>query len=273
MLDQAVELDQADPVIVRNRCAALANLGRNEEALAAIEKAVELNPADGEYREILGIALFRLDRLEDALAALGEMIENEADNPMLHARHGDWLEQAGRLDEAESAVRRALELDGDAPATLFTAARIALARRDPDLALTRLRAALAGWKRDEEGPPGEPDALSETLWKRFEADPNRSATIAGIVQAYRDAGALEELGSGVVASIPLFVETAVNQVEADAWVADWVDSRVGDELEIPINMLKAAQGWKRDHDRAHLLGLPLEQREILTGLLTAEDAG
>lgn len=85
--------------------------------------------------------------------------------------------------------------------------------------------------------------------------------------AYQDAGALEALGSGVVASIPLFADSAVSQQEADSWVADWVNAAAGEEFEIPLELLKAAQGWKLDCDRVHLLNLPLEQREILTALL------
>ena len=49
-----------------------------------------------------------------------------------------------------------------------------------------------------------------------------------------------------------------------------MDADGGDELGIPLSLLKAARDWKHDRDRAHLLRLPREQREILVSLLGEE---
>lgn len=57
------------------------------------------------------------------------------------------------------------------------------------------------------------------------------------------------------------------------WLASWEASPAADALAIPLSMLRAAVEWKQDRDRSHLLSLPQEQREILTGLLAESEDG
>lgn len=90
--------------------------------------------------------------------------------------------------------------------------------------------------------------------------------IEQIAEAYRRAGALEQLGRGVVATIPRMLDDAVPHAKADAWVDAW-ERAPFEGADIPVHMLQAARAWKRDRDQAHLLALPPEQREILVDML------
>lgn len=301
VLEEAIEIDPDNAFLRRNQCAAFNALGRPEDALGAIDRALLLKPDEPEYHEIRGIALSNLGRGEEAVSALQRAIELEPDSGPFHARLGsflmrreemeaalaeivkaaelspeeheirrleaDVLRQLGRLDEAEDAVAKARELAPNDYVVLFTFAEIALARQDVDSALGCLREALRIWSQSEGGPAGETDILCEVLWDRYSSGPRRRGLIEGIVRAYEEVGAVEALGAGLVESIPLFLHPSVSREKADEWIADWSGAEGGEELEIPLNLLNAAAGWKADRDRAHILALPLEQREILSPLL------
>ncbi len=298
---EASEIEPDDPLPWRNKLAALTGLLRFEEALEAIERALALEPENPEYHQARGVALFNLGRfdegvadveraialepenpaflswlarflehlgrLDEALAQIAKAVELSPDDPELCNLQADTLRQLDRLEEAEAAAARAIELDPDEGVYLFTWGEVALARQDVETALDRLRSALRAWATGEGGLPGETDVVCQIVWERYAGESRRRELIREIVQAYEDFGALEELGAGLVSSIPLFLPDSVDQEQADRWVADWSEASGGAGLKIPLKLLKAARAWKEDHDRAHLLGLPAEQREVLAGLL------
>jgi tetratricopeptide (TPR) repeat protein len=306
ILERAVRIDPHDAGALRNLGAALSSLGRDEEALEALSRAAELSPEEADYRDAVGLALARLGRSEEALSAIDKAIELDSTVSLFHVSRGlllgqinrreealkaftdateadpedakahnlraNMLLELGRNEEAELAARRAIELDR-VPTYLLTHAEAAFDRGDAAAGSERLREALASWGETDRRLPTA-DLLCRILWERFRDDPARRGVVAEVVQAYGEVGALEVLGRGLVATIPRFVDPAVSQDDADAWVADWRAAASAD-LEIPYDMLDAARGWKRDRDRAYLLDLPAEQREILIGLLpeaTSEEA-
>ncbi len=302
----AVELEPDNIDLHIIRAAALGDLERHEEALEAFTRAAELKPDDADIRINRGVALANLDRPEDALVAFREAAAVDSDNVFAHERRGAILEtmerheealeafaraaevspqnpsphnsranilrELGRYDEAAEAARHAIELDDQEPVFRFTLAEALLAHGRIDDGLSQLNQALARWQSDRKSPPGETDLLCRILWERFHGDPARAELIARVVATYADAGAAEELGRGIVSSIALFAAADVGIRETDSWVEDWTDAPAVAELEIPLNVLEAARKWKHDKDRAHLLALPSEQREILIGLLTPSQA-
>jgi hypothetical protein len=94
--------------------------------------------------------------------------------------------------------------------------------------------------------------------------------IGEIVAAYDEFDAGGELGRGLVDSIRLLADPDTGVDVADAWTAAWLAAPPVDDLEIPLELLRAASEWKKDRDRSHLLSLPPEQREILLGLLPSD---
>lgn len=303
LLERATDIDPDNAFLRRNQCAALTHLSRHAEALEAIEQAVVNRPKRAEYHEVRGLVLSNLGRYAEAVSAIEKAVELEPDNASFHERlagllsnegrmekalaeveravdlspeshkarnlQADLLRELDRLDEAEATAAVAMELAPDEHVILFTATEIALARRNEEEALRRLRKALRIWSSNMAGPAGETDVLCRILWERYVDEPHRRELIEEIVRAYEEVDAVESLGAGLVESIPLFVPESVDQKRAEAWVEDWSASG-SEQLEIPLNLLKAAQGWKEDRDRAHLLRLPLEQREVLSPLLGGE---
>jgi tetratricopeptide (TPR) repeat protein len=303
-LDRAVKLNRGNPGAHSNRGVALAGLDRNEEALEAFARALELKPEDSDVGSNIGAVLVRLDRNEEALAAFRRAAGHRPDDAHLHSKiasvlyllgrpeealsalepsielepgkvanykfRGELLERLGRFDEAEEAIRQGIELAEGDPDLRFALVAIGFVRGDADLGVARLREALAIWSEKREGPAGEPEILCRALWDTMAEGLSADELIGEIVAAYDEFDAGGELGRGLVDSIRLLADPDTDVDVANAWTAAWLAAPPVDDLEIPLELLRAASEWKKDRDRSHLLSLPPEQREILLGLLPSD---
>ncbi|HWJ50577.1 MAG TPA: helix-turn-helix domain-containing protein [Solirubrobacteraceae bacterium] len=209
-------------------------------------------------------------RHEDVLATSTRAAKFDPEYAALHRLRSTLLDLAQRFDKIEQALRRAAELDDQDVDSRFLLAMMALDRGDPTGGLALLREALVAWSIERTVPPGDTGHLCFTLMSQDQHEARRE-TIAQVVATFAEFDAVDELGRGLTKSILQIAEQRVNQQEADAWVEDWESASTSPELEIPLRMLKAACEWKRDGDRAHLLALPPEQRDILVGLLPLVD--
>jgi tetratricopeptide (TPR) repeat protein len=265
---KAIELEPQEGLYHDVRALIMSRHGHDEDALVALSRAVELQPHDAMFHAHRGLVLLHLSRLEEALAAYTRATELAPDNPDDHSARADVLRLLGRKDQAIDAALHAVQLDEERAAYRFVLVETLLSAGKVEQALDQLREALAAWSRDRAEPPGNTGLSCRILWERFPGDARRRELIAQIVSAYDEVDAGDELGRGVVTSIPLFVGDDVDQRAANAWVDDWSQAPPVPELEIPLRLLEAARAWKRDGDRAHLVALPAEQREILVRLLT-----
>lgn len=262
----AAEIDPAEVEAYKGQVFALMELDRVEDAEAACARALALDPDDDQLHGMHGFVLARLGRDEEALEAHARAVELAPDHAGHRNMAANVLRRLARLAEAEEAARRAVALDGEEPVYRFTLAEVTLAQGAADAALAHLEEALALWARDPALPPGEPELLCKIVWERFRSNSGRRELIARLVSAYRRVGALDQLGRGLVAAIPLLLDASVPQADVDAWVEDWTLALFGD-ADVPRQLLDAARDWKRDRDQEHLLALPPEQREILVGML------
>jgi tetratricopeptide (TPR) repeat protein len=80
-----------------------------QRALKMIRKAVEAEPANAAYRDSLGWALFRLGRNEEALAELEKAAEKQSDAVIIE-HLGDVYQQLDKPQKAREAWQRAAEL-------------------------------------------------------------------------------------------------------------------------------------------------------------------
>ncbi len=109
--DKAIEIDPQLAVAWNNKGVALADLGRNEEAIAAYDKAIEIDPQSADSWNNKGNALRGLGRNEEAIAAYDKAIEI---NPQLAAawyNKGIALGRLGRHKEAKEVFVKAHEID------------------------------------------------------------------------------------------------------------------------------------------------------------------
>lgn len=264
--EQAVELAPENAAFHREEGITLESLGRPEDALARFEHAAELHPADGYNQLQFGITLLRLSRPEEALAAFERADQLDPNEATLFG-HVLALRQLGRLAEAEQAIRRAIELHGNTPIYALTLGEIIAGRGDAEGSLTQLHQALALWLETRDPTAGDAELICRILWDAASEGAKRRKLIEEAIAAYEKFDASEYLGRGLVSSIAQMADPEVSIETADAWAEDWLAASEIDDLEIPMRMLRAAQKWKRDRNRSHLLDLPPEQREILAGLL------
>ena len=90
--------------------AVLRQLGRDRDALLAMQQAVLLSPCDAEAHSNLAVALADLGRLDEAVASCRKAIEIKPHHHIAHNNLGNILKDLGRVDEAVASYRRALEL-------------------------------------------------------------------------------------------------------------------------------------------------------------------
>ena len=90
--------------------AAFNQLGKNEEALASMQKATELLPDDVEARKNLGIILKELGRTSEAESAFRDALRINPEIAEIHNNLGIILLETGRMKDAEASCRRALQI-------------------------------------------------------------------------------------------------------------------------------------------------------------------
>ena len=96
---------------------ALANLGRDAEALPHFREAVRLAPHDSKWHFNLGTALSQAGQLDEAARHFEEALRLDPKNAEAHNNYGPVLLRLGRRDEAMRHYREALRLEPDnAPA-------------------------------------------------------------------------------------------------------------------------------------------------------------
>jgi tetratricopeptide (TPR) repeat protein len=96
-----------------NRGAALADLGRLEDALSHYDKAIALKPDHAGAHNNRGATLARLGRFNEALASHDHAIALNPDSAEAYINHGAALARLGRAPEALSRFDRAIALNPD----------------------------------------------------------------------------------------------------------------------------------------------------------------
>ena len=93
--------------------AALTQMGRAPEALAAMQKALQLVPLDAEARLNLGVVLTRLGRLVEAVAHYRQAIAIHPDYAEAHCSLGNALAIQKDFAGAEASYRKAIAIKPD----------------------------------------------------------------------------------------------------------------------------------------------------------------
>ena len=110
-LEKAIELDPKNATIWASKAYTLAVLFRNEEALMAAEKAIELDPKNTYAWTSKAYTLVGLGRNEEALMAAEKAIELDPKNTYAWTSKAYTLVGLGRNEEALMAAEKAIELD------------------------------------------------------------------------------------------------------------------------------------------------------------------
>jgi len=150
----------------------LGQLGRYEEAAAALERTLALNPRYTAARFKLALALLRLGRTDRAAGALHEVVRQQPDDFRAWHNLAAIAYSRGDLDDADALERKALSLSPDYAEGWNTLGAIALVRKRTDVALEALT------KATELAPRNAQALKNLSLAVRAAGQPDRARALA-----------------------------------------------------------------------------------------------
>ncbi len=193
-LAEARRLDQRDPTALWHTAVALLDAGRSREALALLS-----DPLVDEEARLLSLRASlsaQLQRLDDARASLAQLIpllSAERVGADVHARVAETFLILDDVDGARTALGRIGADAQNTPPVLLTRARLAVAERQPDIAIALYRAVAAADQDNRLGLLAEAaDALCRaeraddavTLFEEAIADTPLDALSDDVAQVY-----------------------------------------------------------------------------------------
>jgi len=169
---------------------ALAQQGRDDEALEPLERAARLLPAQAAVHGNLAMVLERLGRIEEAQARLQRALEIEPGHADLWNNLGVILRRAGRPAQARSCYERVLAIRPASPGTWANLAILLREEGDLEAAESALRRAIA---LDPGSAPVWND-LGSVLLEAGRHEEARAAIVAAIERRPQFAPAHSNLG-------------------------------------------------------------------------------
>ena len=141
--ERALRLGSVRPArVLNNRGNALVRLGRMEPAFASYRRALEIEPELIEPKVNAGNVFMLAGQPQEALAAFQEALHSHEDLPVMHANVAATLTELERYGEAIEACDRALALEPGHTRALSAKGRALLALGRPEDALVALQDAL-----------------------------------------------------------------------------------------------------------------------------------
>jgi tetratricopeptide (TPR) repeat protein len=161
--DRALAADTADFAALNGRAQALLSLGREADALAALQLVLAVDPNQPDIRRRIDVLTFRLSeqsiararqavvagRLDEAVQAYTTAIAASPDSPFLYRELGAIEKQQGRVDEALAHFRKAVALDATDTRSLVQIGDILAAQNDFEAAIQSYSEAAALEPGDE----------------------------------------------------------------------------------------------------------------------------
>ena len=274
-----------------------------EEAIDVAEHLIEIDPAHSHAHYVHGRALIDLGRPADAVAALDELLPTSHCHSLLVAASsvrgiGDyasarryldrvaevqpdnrnlWIERTrlhideGAFDAAAKSAARIEALPGNALLGRLLAAQAAAATEPLPVALDTLGAVLESedFESDEEGHLEATVGILTVSVRSFGPRylPQGLAKLRDQLTDRLDEGVLGRI-------LTDFLKENVDD-DFTGILADWerglesLASSLADlpDCRIPVEMIRVAVGYTKTGDERHLLGLPLEQRQLLEDVL------
>jgi tetratricopeptide (TPR) repeat protein len=111
--EELIKEEPNDATIQNNAGAALARVGRFEEAIPHYRKGLEINPQYYLIHNNLGMALFASGHVDDAIHEYEKGLEINPDYAELHNNLGQALAQSSQLEEAVKHFQRAISIKPD----------------------------------------------------------------------------------------------------------------------------------------------------------------
>ena len=109
---KALAMDVNQPYILANMAQALAGLGRNEEAISSYEQAIALNPDDANFYTNMGVILGKMGKTAESEEAFEKAVAmNPAAAATIFFNLGATLVNMGNTNGAAAAFRKSVQAD------------------------------------------------------------------------------------------------------------------------------------------------------------------
>lgn len=106
-----LNLNFANAQTEREKGIQLYNEGKNNEAVAALEKATKQSKTDAEAWNALGLAYIKANALKKAIKAFEKAVDNDQQNPVYHANLAYVYLQNGKPDKAQAESTKAIAIN------------------------------------------------------------------------------------------------------------------------------------------------------------------
>ena len=268
--DKEIELAPNGAITWEARAWCLRAMGRFGEALVSVDKALDIEPNVPSGLACRAVILYRLGRREESLTVFERLLELDPDDEWACGSRGEVLSSLGRHEEALTCFDRSLELasvDFDFHTCSNRAVVLAVLGRW-DEAIVALDETLRRF--GEEGGVGGVGevAIVRNMLIRTQEVATWRRHIETWIELFDKHRVLSALGQGLVRSVPTLGISWIGDEVARAWLDVWQElGRAYPELEIPLRLLDAAVRYRQKPDVRVLLGLPIEERELLKPLL------
>ncbi len=248
----------------------LLGMERCHDVLAACDSGLAVDRNDAGMWDLRALAMYGLGRLEESLDSLQEALAIEPRGLDRWGNHGVVLSHLGRWEEALRSFDKWVQLDKTQLNLERSSGRatclMMLDRWDEGIAIldTALQR-LSGTPIPDDAHHIDlvPNVLLQThdaaKWRKF---------VSVWLDLFHTYDMMLVLGNAIVDSIRSLVRSSCGNDARKAWCQTWQELGRGyPELEIPLRLLDAAVRYREKPDIRVLLGLPIEERELLKPLL------
>jgi tetratricopeptide (TPR) repeat protein len=285
-------------------------LGRYEEAIASYDKVVAIEPDNHDAYLNLGDALYILGRYEEAIASYDKAVAINPDDYYAYLNRGNSLDDLGRYEEAIASYDKAVAIKPDDHAVWHSKGWIyfkwgkyseSISCSDQAIAIQsdnyiswhnkglgqfvtcNYINTLDSWQRafsyiSDPHVPLYYEDISEIIQEfikelipRFTQLPIQQTLLIPLLEIYKQANVITELGAALVNTLHLIVAPTISDHTANQWLSLWRTSSLGNEpaMERPLRLMNTAIEYKKDPSKRQRLWLKLlsEERLILNKAL------
>jgi tetratricopeptide (TPR) repeat protein len=262
-----------------NRGISLDKLGRHNEAIMSYDKVISLKPDKFEAWYNRGSTLDKLGRYKEAIASYEKAISLNPDEFKAWHMKGLICLKRGEYSESISCFDRVIAACPDKYDSHYSIGLIKFISSDYQTALAIWRQAFNYISNSLVPRYHDVSELIqefiEELIPRFTQPPIQQTLLIPLLEIYKEANVITELGAALVNTLHLIVTPAISDHTAAEWLALWRTSSLGNEpaMELPLRLMNTAIEYKKDPSKRQRLwlNLPSEERPILDKALKLFD--
>ena len=267
--ENALKLKPSDVGILITKIRTLNRLKQLEREVEECDKALDLEPDNASLWEIRAITLYYLGYLDKALESIDKIVTINPNDSHTLCNRAIALNSLGRHEEALLSMEKSIEIDSEIyfqRNSNYAEILIAVGRINEGIKM--LNDTLTCIRHSEEEDLDDDVTIVHNLLIRTRDEAIWRRQIKLWIELFGNHSLLPMLGKGIVRSIEVLSIPWISHDNAKAWARIWLEEGGNiAELEVPLRLLETAAHYCENQDERILLGLPLEERQLLEPLV------